>query len=152
MQANGENTLVTEESEVLPSEAPEILKNAEEVDNIQISTLADDLMVEDSLDSVHHIEASMDFESSNAEIANNVPETSNDQREKLQPLRGGSRDIHTNLNSSHAVSYFFVLQFQFTHLKRLSPIKNICQSNPCMKCYHFARVHCFLPREVLYSY
>lgn len=125
MQLNEENTLAPEESEVLPSEVPEISKNAEEVDNIQSSTLPHDSIVENSPASIQHKDESHDFGSSNANVANDIPEISHfSSRKKVNekgetddytadqsaalPVRGDPKDTHTNLNSSHSVSYFFI--------------------------------------------
>ncbi|KAL7137145.1 hypothetical protein ABFS83_10G073100 [Erythranthe nasuta] len=73
--ANVENTLATEESEVLPSEATEIL-NAGEADNIQNSTLPYDPMVENSVDPIQRMDVSENFGSASAVVANAKPKNS----------------------------------------------------------------------------
>ncbi|KAI3443386.1 hypothetical protein Pfo_000051 [Paulownia fortunei] len=74
--ANEENTLATEEAEVLASEAPEILKIAEEVDTIQNSTLPNDPIVDNSPASIQHKDESQHIGSSNAKVDNDIPEIS----------------------------------------------------------------------------
>ncbi|KAK4483763.1 hypothetical protein RD792_010966 [Penstemon davidsonii] len=108
--ANMENTLTTEESELLPSEAPEILKNAEEVVNINSITLPNDLMSESSLASIKHDDESQDIGCSNDRVATNLPELSHcspakDGNEKsvevtVQALKKPSRAFGALLGSS----------------------------------------------------
>ncbi|KAK6139755.1 hypothetical protein DH2020_026515 [Rehmannia glutinosa] len=93
MQANEENTLglATEETEVLHSEAPEILKNAEEVDNIQSSTSPNGLVVENSAAFIQHKNKYQDNGSFNANDQSDVPR-----------VHGDPKDTHANLSSSHS--------------------------------------------------
>lgn len=74
MQLNGENSLVPEDSEVLPSEASEISKTMEEVEKKQSSSSANDPVVENS-----HKRAAL-------------------------PVHKDPEDTHTTLSSSHSVS------------------------------------------------
>ncbi|KAK6131653.1 hypothetical protein DH2020_034667 [Rehmannia glutinosa] len=93
MQANEENTLglATEETEMLHSEAPEILKNAEEVHNIQSSTSPNGLVVENSAAFIQHKNKYQDNGSFNANDQSDVPR-----------VHGDPKDTHANLSSSHS--------------------------------------------------
>ncbi|XP_057778864.1 protein RRP6-like 2 [Salvia miltiorrhiza] len=83
-------TLVPEESEVLPSEAPEISKVDEEIECVRNS----------SLPSVPAVE------SSKVKIADNRPEISHSSPRKkvneTSPARGDSKYAHTTTNPSHS--------------------------------------------------
>ncbi|KAK4414837.1 protein RRP6-like 2 [Sesamum alatum] len=112
--ANEENTLAAGESEELPSEASEILKNAEEADNIPNGSLPNDLTVQKTVASIQ----SQDRGSSNAGAATDISKfsrlspkkvnekgkigdcTSNVQNAALH--MHGDPDAHTKLNSSHS--------------------------------------------------
>ncbi|KAK4382789.1 protein RRP6-like 2, partial [Sesamum angolense] len=113
--ANEENTLAAGESEELPSEAPEILKNADEADNIPNGSLLNDPSVQKTPASIQ----SRDTGSSNAGAATDISKisclspkekvnekgkigdcTSNVQNAALH--MDGDPDAHTKLNSSHS--------------------------------------------------
>ncbi|KAL0342142.1 UNVERIFIED_CONTAM: protein RRP6-like 2, partial [Sesamum calycinum] len=113
--ANEENTLAAGESEELPSEAPEILKNADEADNIPNGSLLNDPSVQKTPASIQ----SRDTGSSNAGAATDIskisclsPKEKVNEKGKIgdwtsnvqnAPLHmDGDPDAHTKLNSSHS--------------------------------------------------
>ncbi|XP_011094140.1 protein RRP6-like 2 [Sesamum indicum] len=113
--ANEENTLAAVESEELPSEAPEILKNAEGADNIPNESLLNDPSVQKMPASIQ----SRDTGSCNAGAATDISRISclspkekvnekgkiGDQTSNVQNAvlhMDGDLDAHTKLNSSHS--------------------------------------------------
>ncbi|KAL0410255.1 UNVERIFIED_CONTAM: protein RRP6-like 2 [Sesamum latifolium] len=113
--ANEENTLAAGESEELPSEAPEILKNAEGADNTPNGSLPNDPSVQKTLASIQ----SRDTGGSSAGAATDISKISRlspkekvnekgkigDQTSNFQNAAlhmDGDPDAHTKLNSSHS--------------------------------------------------
>ncbi|KAL0346918.1 UNVERIFIED_CONTAM: protein RRP6-like 2 [Sesamum calycinum] len=113
--ANEENTLAAGESEELPSEAPEILKNADEADNIPNGSLLNDPSVQKTPASIQ----SRDTGSSNAGAATDIskisclsPKEKVNEKGKIGERTSnvpnaalhmdGDPDAHTKLNSSHS--------------------------------------------------
>lgn len=97
MQSHEMRTVPPEESEVLPSEAPEISKVAEEIKCVRNSDLPCDTTIEGSLASRQHNDESHDLASSKVRIADNRAEISHSS-----PEHEDSKYAHTT------VSHFFI--------------------------------------------
>lgn len=90
MQSNGENALAPEDSEVLPSEASEILKTTEEVEKKQSISSANGPVV--AKKKVNEVKTA---------------DYSANKRAAL-PVHRDLEDKHTALSSSNSVCYLFI--------------------------------------------
>ncbi|KAH6826496.1 Polynucleotidyl transferase [Perilla frutescens var. hirtella] len=90
------STLAPEESEVLPSEAPEISKVAEELENLQSSSLPHHPVIENSLASIQHKEESRKVNEKGK------MDDSTSYHGATSPACGDSKFAHTATISSHS--------------------------------------------------
>lgn len=96
------STLASEESEVLPSETPEISKVAAALKNVHSGSLPHDPVVENSLPSVQHKGESHSSPRSKVNGKGKMDDNI------VAPAPGDSKSAHTTTNSSHSVSYFSI--------------------------------------------